>query len=188
MRAVFADAVAWALVQAGAGYVVHRLPVSGLVHDTWLFRERRWERGGRFYVEVLQIRRWKHLIPDAGDFFAGGFDKARLVTHDPEHLSAHARETRRAELGHWLAMVPAPVFVAANPPVLAPCMALYAAAVNLPCIAAQRYNRLRLERVLRRLGASQKNQGRRATAENSLGRRRNACAPAGPPTRSPPAP
>lgn len=150
LAAVAVDAAAWAVVQVGAGYLVHRLPDRTLARDGWLWRERAWERGGRFYAEVLRIRRWKALLPEAGAAFTGGFDKRRLRGRRPEDLDRHVRETRRAELGHWLMVAPAPLFVRANPPVLAPFMVAYALVVNGPCIAAQRYNRIRLARVLRR--------------------------------------
>jgi glycosyl-4,4'-diaponeurosporenoate acyltransferase len=145
------DAAAWAAVQVGTGYLAHRLPVRVLDGDGWLWRERRWERGGRFYVDVTRIRRWKRLLPEAGAAFAGGFDKRRLRGRGSADLERFAVETRRAELGHWLAVLPAPVFVALNPPVLAPFMAAYALAVNVPCIAAQRYNRIRLRRAADRV-------------------------------------
>ena len=145
------DAAAWAAVQAGTGYLAHRLPVRLLDRDRWLWRERRWERGGRFYVDVARIRRWKRLLPEAGAAFGGGFDKRRLRGRAPADLERFAVETRRAELGHWLAVLPAPLFVALNPPLLAPFMAVYALAVNLPCIAAQRYNRIRLRRAAERV-------------------------------------
>ena len=149
---VGADAAAWACVQVGSGYLAHRLPDRVLDHDGWLLRERRWERGGRFYVETARIRRWKALLPEAGDVFAGGLSKRALPGRAEADLTALLRETRRAELAHWLMVAPTPLFVIANPAVLAPCMAVYALAVNLPCIAAQRYNRIRLRRTLARAG------------------------------------
>ena len=145
-----ANAAAWAAVQVSTGYLVHRLPDRFLDRDGWLFRERRAERGGALYTTTLRIRRWKALLPEAGDVFAGGFDKGRLVSTGTPHIERHLLETRRAELGHWLALVPTPLFVAANPPWLAVLMPVYAVAVNGPCIAAQRHNRLRLHRVLAR--------------------------------------
>ena len=148
--AIAADAAAWTLVQAGTGYFVHRLSDRRLERDGWLMRERAWERGGRYYVDVLRIRRWKALLPEAGAAFPGGFDKRHLRGRGPAELARHIRETRRAELGHWLAIAPTPLFVWCSPPLLAPFMVVYAAAVNLPCIAAQRYNRLRLQRALAR--------------------------------------
>ncbi len=150
-RVAVVDAVAWAGVQVAAGYLVHRLPDAPLESDGWLLRERSWERGGRLYTDVLRIRRWKRLLPEAGAVFAGGFDKRHLAGRDPDALRRHARETRRAELAHWLAMAPTPLFVGRNPPLLAPFMVLYGVAVNAPCIAAQRYNRIRLRRAEERL-------------------------------------
>ena len=80
--------------------------------------------------------------------FRGGFDKRALGSSSAAYLERYRRETRRAELGHWLAVAPLPLFVLWNPPVLWLAMALYAVAVNGPCIVSQRYNRLRIARVL----------------------------------------
>lgn len=145
------DAAAWAGIQSAAGYGVHRISVARLDHDTWATRPRRWEGGGAFYTDRLRIRRWKGSLPEAGAVFAGGFDKAQLGPRSAEHLRRHVIETRRAEIGHWLALLPAPLFWRWNPRWLAVVMTAYAAAINGPCIAAQRYNRLRLQRVLDRL-------------------------------------
>jgi len=149
--AIAADVAGWAFVQVGSGYLAHRLPDRLLGTDTWLLRERGWERGGRFYVETARIRRWKGLLPEAGAFFAGGVSKRTLGGRTHADLTRLARETRRAELAHLLMMLPTPVFVACNRPLLAPFMALYALAVNVPCIAAQRYNRIRLLRAAARV-------------------------------------
>jgi glycosyl-4,4'-diaponeurosporenoate acyltransferase len=151
LAAVVVDAAAWAAVQVATGYLAHRLPDRVLDRDRWLWRERAWERGGRFYVDVARIRRWKRFLPEAGAAFEGGFDKRRLRGRAAADLERFAVETRRAELGHVLAVLPTPVFVALNPPALAPFMVVYPLAVNLPCIAAQRYNRIRLRRVAARV-------------------------------------
>jgi glycosyl-4,4'-diaponeurosporenoate acyltransferase len=147
---VLVDAAAWLVIQAGAGYAVHRLPAGWLDRDRWLFRARRWEAGGAFYARWLRIRRWKRWLPEAGAVFRGGVDKRRLGPATGENLLAYRRETRRAELGHWLAMAPAPLFVLWNPPGLFAAMVAYAVVVNVPCIASQRFNRLRIERVLQK--------------------------------------
>jgi hypothetical protein len=57
-------------------------------------------------------------------------------------------ESKRAELVHWLAILPFWVFGLWGPPIVIPIMFVYALAVNLPCIIAQRYNRPRLLRLL----------------------------------------
>ena len=147
---IASDFVAWAALHALTGYAAHRVPLERYERDDWLFRERAIERGGRLYTDALQIRRWKHLLPDAGGWFAGGFPKAQLATSDAAYLERFVAETRRAELGHWLAMVSTPVFALWNPWWVLPIQAGYALATNGPCIVAQRYNRIRLLRVVDR--------------------------------------
>lgn len=143
------DAVAWCAAQVGAGYAVHRLDDDWLDSDCWLLRPRSFEVDGRFYRTTLRVHRWKRFLPEGGTVF-GDFDKRALRGWAPTDLNRYQRETRRAELAHWLAIGALPLFVLWNPPMLWPAMALYAAAVNVPCIASQRYNRLRISRVLAR--------------------------------------
>lgn len=149
---VAVDALAWLSIHFVTGYGVHRLPAKALDRDTWLTRERRVETGGRLYARTLRINRWKRLLPEAGAVFAGGFNKRRLPRRDTAFLETYVRETRRAEIGHWLTMVPAPLFFLWNPWWAAAVMPVYALAVNAPCIASQRYNRIRLTRLLARRG------------------------------------
>lgn len=144
------DVAAWAAIHAGTGYLVHRLPARCFDRDLAIHRPRAFEGDGAPYVRVLRIRRWKRHLPEAGGLFAGGFDKRHLREPGDEHLRTHLREARRAELGHWLAAAPAPLFLIWNPVWAGLAMLVYAALANGPCIAAQRYNRLRLVRVLER--------------------------------------
>lgn len=146
---VVANVAFWAAVHAGSGYFVHRLPAARLGADRWLWRPRRAERGGRLY-ERLRIRAWKDRLPEAGALFAGGTSKRHLPDRRDEGLERYAVETRRAELGHWLALVAAPMAVAWNPPVGAVAMMAYGVLVNAPFIAIQRYNRQRIQRILAR--------------------------------------
>ena len=106
------------------------------------------ERDGALY-QALRIRRWKDRLPEAGAFFAGGISKRHLPGRARGGLERFVVETRRAELGHWLAAAAGPLFVLWNPPGVAAVLVAYGVAVNLPFIAIQRYNRLRVERVLR---------------------------------------
>ena len=143
------DVVAWGLIHAGAGYLAHRTSVAWLSHDRWLFRERRFERGGRLYTRGLRIGRWKDRLPEAGDVFAGGISKRHVTAAEDGGLERYVVETRRAELGHWLAAAPGALFVLWNPPAVVPIMIAYGLLVNLPFVAVQRYNRIRACRVLR---------------------------------------
>jgi glycosyl-4,4'-diaponeurosporenoate acyltransferase len=145
------DVVAWGLIHASVGYFVHRLSPDRFAADNWLWRERAVEDGGRLYVRRFRIKRWKRLLPEAGDVFRGGFNKRRLAATDDAYLTRYVGETRRAELGHWLTMAPAPLFFLWNPwPVGVLMTFAYAPLVNGPCILSQRYNRIRLQRVMAR--------------------------------------
>ena len=50
-------------------------------------------------------------------------------------------------------MVPAPLFAIWNPPLGVALMVAYGVGINLPFIAIQRYNRIRVSRALRSRGA-----------------------------------
>src|SRR3954454_12208704 len=128
---VVIDVLAWAAIHAGSGYLVHRMPASTFERDGWLWRQRPFERNGQLYTGVFRIRRWKHWLPEAGALFRGGFDKRALTSRTIDHMSTYVRETRRAELGHCLARVPAPLFLIWNPPLIGAFMVLiYAPVAN----------------------------------------------------------
>ena len=147
---VLLDVLAWAVFHAGTGYLVHRMGAARFERDLWIHRQRRFERNGRLYVDALRIKRWKGWLPEAGDLFSGGFNKKHLLRKDPAYLSSYVRETRRAELGHWLCTACAPLFFLWNPWPIGIVMIVYAVAANGPCIASLRFNRLRLQRILRK--------------------------------------
>jgi glycosyl-4,4'-diaponeurosporenoate acyltransferase len=102
----------------------------------------------RRYERWLGIQHWKAWIPDAGNALPGGIRKASLARRDPHALRRLIAETRRAELVHW-ALWPAWVVTAQwLPPAGVLVNLLFASLFNLPCLLLQRYNRLRLQRVL----------------------------------------
>jgi glycosyl-4,4'-diaponeurosporenoate acyltransferase len=136
----------WPVIQFALAWGFTRMPVAWLNPPA----SRSWEQGGRFYERVFEIKRWKHRLPDAARWFSGGFAKGELVSTSPEHLDRFIRETWRGELCHWFAVGCAPVFFLWNPRWADLVMISYALGANLPCIIAQRYNRLRLRRLLSR--------------------------------------
>lgn len=147
---VAVDIGAWLLIHLVVGYGAHRLPLRLLQRDTWVTRERSVERGGRLYVRGFRIHRWKRWLPEAGAVFAGGFDKRGLPRRDTDYLQRYLAETRRAELAHWAMLASAPLFFLWNPWTAAVLMPVYGVLANVPCILSQRYNRIRLRRVLAR--------------------------------------
>jgi glycosyl-4,4'-diaponeurosporenoate acyltransferase len=143
---VAVDVGAWAAISATAGYVGHRLPAARFARDGWLTRPRPTETPIT-YERALRIQRWKDRLPEAGALFRGGFSKRTLHTRDPATLERFVVETRRAEHVHWWILATGPLFLSWNPWWLSACMQAYAVVANVPCIAVQRYNRLRLVRL-----------------------------------------
>jgi glycosyl-4,4'-diaponeurosporenoate acyltransferase len=141
----------WPVIQLVLSWAFTRMPVGWFDPGG----ARLWEPGERFYERVLGIKRWKDRLPDAARWFGSGFAKGALAANNPDYLRRFARETWRGELCHWAALALAPVFFLWNPWWADLIMIVYALLANLPCILVQRYNRLRLQRVLiGRFGAS----------------------------------
>ena len=141
LTVALANVAWWAFVHTATGYAVHRLPVSVLQRGG----VRPWER--RAYERVLRVRRWKDRLPEAGALFAGGVSKRNVRRSSVERFVV---ETRRAELGHWLAMLGGPVSVLWNPIAGDVAMVAYGVLVNAPFVVVQRYNRARALRVIGR--------------------------------------
>lgn len=142
--------IAWVAIEIGSGYLAHRIPADWFARERWLFRERRWERGGSIYQRLFGVRRWKDRLPEAGALFAGGVGKRSLSGTGAQQLAELVRETRRAELTHWLPLPLSASFFLWNPLAIAAWMPLFALLVNAPFIIVQRYNRPRLERAASR--------------------------------------
>lgn len=155
------DIVVWGAVHAGTGYLAHRLPAPFCERETWLTDTRRWERSGRVW-KILRVHAWKDRLPEAGDVFDGGVSKRSLPGLDDAGLRQFAASTRRAEIAHWSAAACSPVFILWNPVWISAVMVVYGLAVNAPFIAIQRYNRLRVSRVLERRACRRAASARRA--------------------------
>jgi glycosyl-4,4'-diaponeurosporenoate acyltransferase len=143
------NVVGWLVIQLGLAWLFTQLP------DTWFQpgESHAWEQDGRFYERVCRIKRWKDRLPDAARWFGGGFAKGSLAGKDPDYLHRFVRETWRGELCHWFAIGCVPLFFLWNPWWGNLIIIGYATAANLPCILAQRYNRVRFRRVLARPSA-----------------------------------
>lgn len=144
------DVVAWGVFHSATGYAAYRLDERRLAHDGCLLRPRPFEAGGRWYRQRLGINRWKDKVPEAGDLFRGGVSKRHVPTYDLAGMQLFIRETRRAELAHWWAMWCGPLFILWNPPLASVLLMAYGVLVNVPFIAIQRYNRVRLQALVQR--------------------------------------
>ena len=141
-----ANILGWPIVHLTIGFASIRLPSAFFAHDNWVTAPRRWEAGGRVYRNWAGVRKWKSLLPDGAPWI-GGFAKKKLSTRELGYLEYFILETRRAEIAHWCMLACLPVFFLWNPPWARWVMTAYALAANFPCILAQRYNRLTIDRV-----------------------------------------
>jgi glycosyl-4,4'-diaponeurosporenoate acyltransferase len=136
---------AWSLL---IGFLGHRIPLQLLETDTCLTRPRIWGEDRHSYNRVLRIKRWKDRLPEAGDFFQGGFRKSSIGGGDCAVMSRFLAETRRAEYVHiviWLFWL---VTMLWTPGWGVLVNLAVGTAFNLPCLWVQRYNRLRLQHLL----------------------------------------
>jgi len=145
---VVVDIVAWAVVGTVAGYAAHRAPAERFAKDGPFTRLRPFERDGRWYEQRLAIKSWKARLPEAGGLFRDGFSKRSLRSESLAELERFVVETRRAEVTHWVVMGAGPFFFLWNPWGLGLVMVGYGVLANLPCLVTQRYNRVRLQRVV----------------------------------------
>jgi glycosyl-4,4'-diaponeurosporenoate acyltransferase len=141
----------WPVIQLVLARLFLRISDETFAHDSWLTRRRGFEHGAKIY-RVLAVRRWKASLPDGGSWL-GGRPK-RVV--DRTHAGLHALliETRRAETAHWCMLLCTPIFFLWNPMWACGVMTCYGVAANLPCIIAQRANRIQIARILARSSRS----------------------------------
>lgn len=143
---ILLDVLAWFIIHLSVSYLGVWLPDRWFAQDKGIYRLRGWEREGAVYRDLLRIRTWKKWLPDGGGFFPQGFGKRKLQSKDRCYLDRFILETRRAELTHWLQILPVGFFFLWNEWWVGILMVVYALSVNLPCIIAQRYNRPRLQK------------------------------------------
>ncbi len=137
--------VAWSLL---IGFIGHHLPLKWLETDTWLIQPRPWGEDRHDYEQRLWIKHWKDRLPEAGDFFSGGFRKSTVGNGNREVLSRFLAETRRAEYVHIMIWLFYLVTLFWTPGWGIIINLAVGTAFNLPCIWVQRYNRIRLQHVL----------------------------------------
>ncbi|AQQ52329.1 glycosyl-4,4'-diaponeurosporenoate acyltransferase CrtO family protein [Planococcus lenghuensis] len=141
---VIIDVVAWTFFHLFISAWCLRIPQTFFLKDHAWFRLFSWERSGEIWQRLFRVKQWKGLLIDGTVILKQGYSKERLPGKRRDDLNIFAAETKRAELTHWLSMVPAPLFFLWNPPGAGWAMIGYAVLFNLPFIVVQRYNRGRI--------------------------------------------
>ncbi len=148
--AVLLSSLAWAAVSGAVGWRAIHWSAERLSRTGPITTGRRWERDGEVWQRWLRVRSWKDRIPEAGGFFDGGRSMRHVGPPGVGALGAFRRDTVRAERVHWLILASTPLHLAWCRPTVFAGMAAFGVLFNAPFIVVQRYNRGRLDRILRR--------------------------------------
>ncbi|MEM6671414.1 MAG: glycosyl-4,4'-diaponeurosporenoate acyltransferase [Planctomycetota bacterium] len=144
------NVLAWPVIHVGFAWAGTQARADRFDPDSWLFRARGFERGGRIYEALFRVKSWKGLLPDGAAWFKSGFAKKGLARADAAYLDRFVVETCRGELVHWATLLAAGVFFLWNEAWVGWIMVAYAVLANFPCIIVQRYNRVRLVELIER--------------------------------------
>lgn len=142
--------ILWPVFQISAAIICNHLPDKYFSPSSIVYKTRTWERSGQIYNQIFRIRKWKKFLPDGGAVIKGGYKKKSMADFSSDNLNKFLVESCRAELTHLLAITPFWVFGFFVPPQVILIMLLYAIAVNVPCIIAQRYNRPKILMILKK--------------------------------------
>lgn len=130
--------------------ITEHLPVRFYDYRRRLFRERKWERGGRFYEQFFLVKRWKTKLPELSDYLKVIFSKRRLKSVGSNYLLTFVEESCKAEFTHWIIILSSLLFFFRTDSATALRVFFVASVLNLPYIIIQRYNRPRILHMLRR--------------------------------------
>jgi len=148
--AIAVNIAAWLVIHVVVSVSIARVPLKSFNPRSWLYRQRTWETAGKPYKSLLKVKKWKRLLPDGAAVFKRGFRKKRLRGRDAAYIQVFILETCRAELTHWVILAFSAIFFVWNEWWIGLIMIAYGLAANMPCIVAQRYNRMRLTRTHQR--------------------------------------
>jgi glycosyl-4,4'-diaponeurosporenoate acyltransferase len=149
---------AWIIIHFGVAYFTTRIRDDRFNPRSMLFKTRAWELKGKIYQNIFRVKRWKSLLPSGGKIF-GLFSINSFHSSTRDYINKWVTESCRAELTHWLAMLPALLFFLWNPFEAWSINIIYALCANTPCIISQRYNRPRVLALAEKRDKSKKYNG-----------------------------
>lgn len=147
---IITDSAAWLFFHLAISIFTLHLPKHFFLTANFLYRTREWEAEGQFWQTHFNVKKYAKIIPEGSRILGSGFYKRKLQHKEMTYLETFTLETKRAELTHWLSILPSGLFFLWNPVWAGWIMVIYALMFNVPIIMVQRYNRARLEKVLNR--------------------------------------
>ena len=124
-----------------------------------IYSQKNWEHSGKFYTAVLHINIWKDRLPQY--IGKGGFSKKRLNKYNKlsyEYINKFIYETCRAEWYHTFCLFGCVLFLLINPTLTYKLLFFFLSIIiNVPFILIQRYNRIRLNKLVKKHRNKSKN-------------------------------
>jgi glycosyl-4,4'-diaponeurosporenoate acyltransferase len=151
---IIIDIAAWLVIHVSVSIILFVIPAEYFNPESCFYRKRVIENNGKIYERIFKIKNWKKLLPDGAAFYRNGFRKKKLENKESGYVLRFIQETCRAEITHIIVFLFAGVFFIWNEWWIGIIMIVYAALVNIPCILAQRYNRIRLLRLYSKINSS----------------------------------
>ncbi len=138
----------WLIVQLNIANLGTRIPDKYFRQKHIIFKSFNFEKHGKFWKKWFYVRKWKHKILDGHKLNRNIYDQRHLMTINIDEIEKMIIETKRAELIHWISILPVIIFNK-GPRVVKYINIFYAMIANVPIIIVQRYNRPRLTQLLR---------------------------------------
>lgn len=142
------NTVLWFIIHFTISDLCLKFPLRYFLKDTAFLRIAKWERKGKIWNRLFWVKKWKKYLIDGSAIAKKSYNKSHLHGTSRKDLIIFAAETKRAELTHWLLMLPAPLFFLWNPYWAGWIIIVYAIIANIPFIITQRYNRGRIESIV----------------------------------------
>ncbi len=145
---ILINIIAWGFFHLTISYLCLIIPLNYFKKNLFWFRIFSWEKNGRLWNDLFRVKSWKKHLIDGSSIDKRSFNKTNLHGTKQDELIHFAAETKRAEMTHWLLLLPAPLFFLWNPIWAGWIMIIYAILINVPFIITQRYNRARIEAII----------------------------------------
>lgn len=145
---LFINIAAWLIFHFTISALCFKVPLHFFLKDLPFLRIAKWEGNGKLWNRLFSVKKWKNHLIEGSSIVKKSYNKSHLHGTNRENLIIFAAETKRAEITHWLLIVPAPLFFLWNPDWSGWINIGYALIANLPFIITQRYNRGRIESIL----------------------------------------
>ena len=123
-------------------FICRGIKISFFNPQKFSYKEKIFERGGKFYSEKLKIKKWKDFLPQY--ISKNGFSKKNFKNKNLSYIDRFISETCRAEWNHKMCMLIIFPVITFNILKIGIIFTLLILLTNLPFVFIQRYNRFRL--------------------------------------------